>query len=49
MAGELVPVDGNVGEGQQFLAHSLIRLPVGWECIEIFPYFDVEQWKPEYT
>ena len=37
------------GEGQHFLARSKLRLPVGWECIEIYPFMDLDAWKPEYA
>ncbi|MFC1593253.1 hypothetical protein ACFL4C_04495, partial [Candidatus Omnitrophota bacterium] len=37
-----------VGKGH-FLTRTPLRLPVGWECIEIFPFTDVSYWKPEYT
>ena len=49
MFGESVDVDAEFGEGERFLARSVFRLPVGWECIEIFPFFDLEQWKPEFA
>lgn len=34
-------------ERQKFLTRSSIRLPVGWQCIEIFPVLSLEHWKPE--
>ena len=47
--GELVSEGEQLGEGQRILIRNKVRLPVGWECIEIFPYTDVDQWKPEYA
>lgn len=42
--------DGTGGEQpQQFLTRTTVRLPVGWECMEVFPYFNVEQWDTKYT
>ena len=49
LVGELIPVYGNNGGGQPFLARSQLRLPMAWECIEIYPFFDLNQWKPEYA
>ena len=49
LLGELLPIEASLGEGQRFLARSVIRLPVGWDCIEVFPFFDFEQWKPDYA
>lgn len=49
LLGELIQEGTSIGERKRFLARSIVRLPVGWECIEIFPFFDLEQWKPEYT
>lgn len=31
-------------EGRPFIARSAIRLPVGWECIEAYPFFDSKHW-----
>jgi hypothetical protein len=47
--GELLPIDSPAKEGQPFLARGMIRLQVGWECIEIFPFITLEHWKPEYA
>jgi hypothetical protein len=53
LEGETVPVDGPLKtEGpdvDQFLAHSRIQLPVGWQAIEIYPLLGGEYWKPEYA
>lgn len=46
---ETIPVkDSPVGKGR-FVTRTPLRLPVGWECIEIFPFTDVSYWKPEYA
>jgi hypothetical protein len=34
---------------QQFIAHSRIKLPVGWQAIEIYPLLGDEYWKSEYA
>ena len=36
-------------KGQRFVTRSLVRLPLGWECIEVYPFFDPLQWQPEYA
>jgi hypothetical protein len=35
--------------GQPFIAKSEVRLDAGWECIEVFPGFDINAWRPEYA
>jgi len=47
--GELLDDATTMRKGRQFLIRSLIKLPVGWECVEIFPFFSTEGWKPEYA
>ena len=47
--GVLVGKDQAIDEGQRILTRSKVSLPVGWECIEIFPFFKLEEWKPEYA
>jgi hypothetical protein len=49
LLGEVLQEDASAREGQHFLVRSAIRLPVGWECIEVYPFFDREQWKPDYA
>lgn len=46
---ELVEDGEKSGKGQHILIRNELRLPVGWECIEIYPYIDLEAWKPEYA
>ena len=47
--GELISDDTYMQKGQRFLTRTVIRLSVGWECIEIFPFLKLEYWKPEYA
>jgi hypothetical protein len=47
--GILVGKDENLDTGKRFLTRTPVRLPVGWECIEIYPFFERERWKPEYA
>ena len=49
LQGELISEGEHSGEGQVFLTRSVFRLPVGWDCIEIYPYLDLEHWKPEFA
>ena len=49
MQGEIVPVESGQSDSQQFLTRSKFRLPVGWECIEIYPSLDLSYWKPDYA
>jgi hypothetical protein len=47
--GEVIQEDKPKADAQPFLVRSLIRLPVGWECIEVFPFYNPDHWKPEYV
>lgn len=47
LAGELLTEGAGTGEGQSFVSRSKFRLPVGWECIEVYPSLDMDAWKPE--
>jgi len=49
LMGVLVREDAKSNEGQEVMIRSICSLPVGWECIEVYPFFDIDQWKPEYT
>lgn len=49
VVGELLEDGGKLGGGKRFLARTILSLPVGWECIEIFPFFDPNHWKPEFA
>ena len=37
------------GQGRQFVTRSTIRLPVGWEYIEVYPNVDLKHWKKEFA
>jgi hypothetical protein len=51
--GEIVPADLPEGtiisSPEQFIAHTVISLPVGWQTIEIYPRLDESYWNPEYA
>jgi hypothetical protein len=49
LLGELVANGEQFGSGQRFLSRTYLRLPVGWECIEIYPNAVLDHWKPEYA
>jgi hypothetical protein len=49
LVGELIDDQKRDGKGQRFLVRSPLRLPVGWECIEVYPYLNIEYWKAEYA
>ncbi len=49
LLGEIVPTDPTQRPRQPFLARSLLRLPVGWDCIEVFPGIATARWKPAYA
>lgn len=49
LLGEVIPQSGTQTTAQPFVVRSLLRLPVGWECIEVFPFFNPDHWKPEYV
>lgn len=49
LLGELLSTEPNSKPPQPFLARSLLRLPVGWDCIEVFPFVDLASWQPEYA
>jgi Domain of unknown function (DUF4263) len=49
LTGEIVGDGEELGQGQRFLTRTPISLQAGWDCIEIFPSFHLETWKPEYA
>lgn len=49
LLGEMLGDGKSVAEGRRFLLRGALRLPVGWECIEVFPFFSLEHWKAEYA
>ncbi len=46
---ELVSDGGSLGTGDRFLSRTPLRLPVGWQCIEIYPITDVSFWDSEFA
>ena len=46
--GQSVP-ENSGEESQRFVVRVPIRLPVGWQAIEVFPYPDERYWHPEYA
>lgn len=49
MFGQLLGESIGNSQPRQFLMRTTAYLPVTWECLEIFPYFDVEQWDAKYA
>ena len=45
--GKLLPVESSKRSIQEFITKSEIALPVGWECIEVYPSASIDAWKPE--
>jgi hypothetical protein len=43
------PANSQQSGGEEFIAHSRMRLPVGWQAIEIYPLLGEEYWKPEFA
>ena len=40
-------VDDMTAHAQSFITSTRIRIPVGWDCLEIFPFLSLDQWVPE--
>lgn len=49
MIGEMAQDQGAFVEGQRFLTRTLMKLPVGWECFEVFPFLNIDYWNPKYA
>jgi len=47
--GELGAAADSTAARQPFIAKSQIRLGAGWECIEVFPGLDLNDWRPEFA
>jgi hypothetical protein len=45
--GVLLGTDEKLTPEQPFIARSPLRLGVGWDCIEVFPGTDVNNWNPD--
>jgi hypothetical protein len=40
---------GNSPKGKDFVIRTPITLPLGWSCIEMFPFFNLDHWQPEFA
>ncbi len=49
LVGEMLSGEYGTEQGRSFLIRNRLRLPVGWECIEVFSATDISQWKIEYA
>lgn len=49
LIGKILPDGESHIEKTRFVAHMPMKLPVGWECIEVFPFIDPVYWKPEFA
>ncbi len=49
LEGVLAREDAKSDEGQKFITRTVYRLPVGWECIEVYAFFEPDDWRPEYA
>jgi len=47
LLGQMMPGEYSGPQTKSFLMRGHMRLPVGWACIEVFPFIDKEYWKPE--
>lgn len=49
LLGQILPAESGDRIRQPFLIRSAMRLAVGWDCIEVFPYMDLSKWDPEFA
>ena len=49
LIGEMLSGEYSTEKRKQFLIRHKMRLPVGWECIELFSLTNISQWKAEYA
>lgn len=49
LEGVLVDDGKDLAEGKSMLIRAPMKLPVGWNCIEIFPFSNINRWKPEFA
>lgn len=47
--GEILPEEGSNGPSQPFVSKADVALGVGWQCIEVFPGFDLSAWRAEFA
>jgi hypothetical protein len=45
----LRPVQQIQTPNELVVVRTALRLPVGWDCIEVYPFLDIAQWKPDYA
>ncbi len=48
IAGELDGVDESK-KSQEFITRTNMKMPVGWECIEVYPSINSKDWNPDYA
>jgi len=49
LVGEMLAGEYGTEKGRTFIIRNKMRLPVGWDCIEVFSSTDINQWKAEYA
>jgi hypothetical protein len=49
LVGETLPSEHSTEKSKPFIIRNKMRLPVGWDFIEVFFSTDISYWKPEYT
>lgn len=49
LTGNFTPDNRDSTSQKDFLARTFVNLPVEWECIEIFPFFNLDHWQPEFA
>ena len=47
--GVLTPEGAGNAPEQPFVARTTLRFFAGWECIEVFPGFELDSWNPEFA
>ncbi|MCK4792716.1 MAG: hypothetical protein KAV87_53800, partial [Desulfobacteraceae bacterium] len=49
LVGEMLSGGYSIGKGKPFMIRNKMRLPVGWDCIEVFPPIDICQWRADFA
>ena len=49
MQGEMISIGDSSAQPQPFISRSILHLPVGWDCIEVYPGLDINAWKEEFA
>lgn len=47
--GEMIADKGSKESSQPFIARSKMRMNIGWECIEVFPGLNLEEWNSDFA